>query len=163
MTRRRWWATGLVTAWGLGLLVAAVWSVHHGPATVRGQSDLTTGRQAVERAVTTLVEAAGPAVTVDVGPYRTTTGCRLTLSRRGTELDRTVVLTVPAGQEAALLERLVGGLPAGWSVRYHPDAHEFSADAGDFVAVRGEVAEPGRVRVTAATGCRPGTGPGPGQ
>lgn len=161
---RRWWAIGLVAAWALLLLVAAVWSVQHDPATVREQSDLRQGRQTLDRAVATLVEVAGPAVEVEIGPYQVATGCQLTLARDGTSLDQTVLLTVPAGQEPELLDRLADQLPADWGARHFPRTNRFSADAGDFVAVRGEVAEPGRVRLTAVTGCRPGDDPalGPG-
>lgn len=157
--RRRWWAIGLA-AWALLLLVAAIWSSQNDPATVREQSDLAVGRQTVDRAVDTMVEVAGPAATTEIQPYELTSGCQLTLSRDGTELDRTVVLTVPAGQEEALLDRLVDGLPEDWGARYNPNLNRFFADAGDFVAIRGGVGDPGEVRLTAATGCRPGTDPG---
>jgi hypothetical protein len=159
MTGRRWWAVGLAV-WALSLLVAAVWSAQNDPATVREQSDLATGRHTLDRAVSTMVTVAGPAVAADVRPYELADGCQLTLSRSGTELDQTVVFTVPAGQEEAVLDRLVTGLPEAWGARYNPNINRFFADAGDFVAIRGEVGEPGEVRLTAATGCRPGTDPG---
>jgi hypothetical protein len=161
IARRRWWAAGLVGGWAVALLVAAIWSAHQGPATVRPQSGLAEGWQALDRAVAEVVEAAGPGVTVDLQPYERRPGCRVTLARRGTELDRTVLLTVPAGQEAALLDRLVTRLPAEWDARYHAGRNRFFADAGDFVAIRGGVADrPGQVTLTAATGCRPGADPG---
>jgi hypothetical protein len=156
--RKRWWVAGLVGGWAVALLVAAIWSVHHDPATVREQSDLAEGRRALDRAVAEVVDTAGPAVTAEVGPLRTSPGCQVTLARSGTELDQTVRLNVPAGQDpAALLDRLVEELPAAWGASYRPGANRFFADAGDFVAVRGGVAEDGsRVELTAETGCRPG-------
>ena len=155
--RRRWWVAGLVGGWAVALLVAAIWSAHHDPATVREQSDLAEGRRALDRAVAELVDVAGPAVTAQVGPLQASPGCQVTLARSGTELDRTVRLTVPAGQDpAALLDRLVEELPADWGASYRPGANRFFADAGDFVAVRGGLAEDGsRVELTAETGCRP--------
>jgi hypothetical protein len=144
------------------LFGAAIWSSQHDPATVREQSPLVEGRQALDRALDLVVATAGPDVAAELEPYQLTPGCRVTLARRGTELDRTVVLTVPAGQEPALLERLVESLPAEWGARYHLASNRFFADAGDFVAVRGGVAEPGQVELTAATGCRPGGDPGLG-
>jgi hypothetical protein len=151
---RRWLVAGLVAAWASGLLALGIWSSHHDPATVRPQSGLSEGLQRLDRAVDTLRSAAGPGVEVEVAPYRTTTGCRVTLARRGTEVDATVLLAVPAGEEAVVLDRLVDRLPDGWGARYNPDTNRFFADAGDFVAVRGEVAQPGEVRLTATTGCR---------
>jgi len=155
--RTGWWAGGLVAAWAVALLVAAVWSAHHDPATVREQSGLAGGRQAVERAVALVVETAGPGVRVDVQPIQQRSGCEITLARSGTELDQTVLLTVPDDRDPmVLLDRLVAGLPANWGARYHVASNRFFADAGDFVAVRGGLADqPGRVELTAATGCRP--------
>lgn len=153
--RRRWWVTGLVAAWALLLIGAAVWSAHYDEPTVREQSQLTEGRETLDQAVATVVEAAGASVTAEVEPYELTTGCRVTLGRSGAEVDQTVVLTVPQGQEPALLERLVERLPPEWEARYNPNRNRFFADAGDFVALRGEVGDPGQVRLTASTGCRP--------
>lgn len=152
---RRWWVGGLLAAWAVGLLIAAIWSSHNDPATVRDQSDLDSGRQTLEQAVTTLVEVAGSAAAPDVQPQQVTSGCQISVSRSGSELDQTVMLRVPAGEESALLDRLAAELPAEWGARYYPRANRFRADAGDFVAIRGEVVEPGQVRLTAGTGCRP--------
>jgi hypothetical protein len=156
--RKSWWAGGLVAAWAALLLGAASWSSHHDPATIREQSPLAEGRQALDRALDLVVATAGPEVAAELEPHQLTPGCRVTLARRGTELDQTVVLSVPPGQEPALLDRLVAGLPADWGARYHLASNRFFADAGDFVAIRGGVTEPGHVRLTAATGCRPGSG-----
>lgn len=153
-TRRRWWITGLVAAWVLALLVAAAWSAHRDPATVREQSDLASGRRTLDQAVARIVAVAGPQVAAEVQPGLTS-DCQITLSRRGSELEQTVVFIVPAGEESGLLDRLAGGLPGEWGARYHSGTDRLRADAGDFVAIRGEVAEPGRVRLTADTGCRP--------
>lgn len=154
--RKRWWIGGLLALWAGGLLVAAVWSAHHDPATVREQSGLSAGRDRLDQALALVVETAGPRVTAELGPYQVTSGCQITLSRDGSELDQTVLLTVPAGQEHALLDRLVSGLPEDWGARYHLGSNRFFADAGDFVAIRGGTADSGHVELTASTGCRPG-------
>jgi hypothetical protein len=159
MAGGRRWGIAVVTVWALLLLVAAVWSAHHDQATVRAQSDLTAGRQTLDEAVAAVLAAAGTGVGVDVQPYEVATGCRVTLARSGTEIDQTVLLTVPAGQEGELLDRLVDRLPAGWQAQHFPRSNRFFADAGNFVAVRAEVGEPGQVRLTASTGCRPGSEP----
>jgi hypothetical protein len=152
---RKWWIGGLVAAWALALLVAAIWSSQNDPPTVRAQSDLETGRETLDRAIATVVEVAGPGTAPDVQPAELTTGCRVTVSRRGSEIDQAVLFTVPAGEEPRLMERLAGELPAEWGARYFPNGNRFRADAGAFVAIRGEVVEPGQVRLTAGTGCRP--------
>jgi hypothetical protein len=151
---RKWWIGGLVAAWALALLVAAIWSSQNDPPTVRGQTGLESGRGTLDRAIDTVVEVAGPETAPDVQPEELTTGCRITVSRRGTEINQAVLFTVPAGEEQLLMERLVADLPAEWEARYFPNSNRFRADAGDFVAIRGEVVEPGQVRLTAGTGCR---------
>ena len=158
--RRRWLAIGLVGGWALIVLALAVWSAATDPATVRPQSDLTTGRQALDRAVETLRERAGPAAAVEVGGYEVTTGCRLTVARRGTEVGRVLTVEVPAGTEPDALADLAAQMPPEWSARYYPRSGRLRADVGDFVAVVGEAAGPGEVRLTVSTGCRPGSDPG---
>lgn len=152
--RRRWLVIGLVTAWAVGLLVAGAWSAHDGPVSVREQSPLAQGQRTLDRAVDTVVAAAGP-VPAEVGDHEVTNGCRITMARRGTAVDRTVVLTVPAGQEPALLDRLAERLPADWEARHFRGSSRLRADAGHYVSVTAEVDDPGRVTVTLRTGCRP--------
>lgn len=158
-TRRRWLLIGVLVAWAAVLVGLAVWSVHAGPETIRPHSDLVSGRQNLDRAVETLRAGAGPDVRVDLEPYEVTEDCRLTVARRGTEVDRTLVLSVAHGSEPAVLEELASRVPADWSARFYPDTGRFRADAGDFIAVTGETPEPGQVRLTVSTGCRPGEDP----
>jgi hypothetical protein len=159
MSRRGRGAIGLVAVWAVALVAAATWSAHHDPATVRTQSDLASGRQRLDEAVATVAEAVGPGVAVEIRPYEVVSGCRVTLARRGTEVGRTVALTVPVGEEVAVLRRLAAELPEHWVARYHEHSNRFFADAGEFVALRGQVVEPGKVELTADTGCRPGADP----
>jgi hypothetical protein len=154
VARKRWWTVGLVAAWALALLAAAIWSVHNDPATVRGQTDLDSAQETLDGAVRTVVAVAGPETPAEIQPYETTDGCQISVSRDGTELTQTVVLTAAAGEESRLLDRLVAGLPAEWGATYSAERNRFRADAGNFVAIRGEVAQPGQVRLTAETGCR---------
>ena len=156
--RRRWLAIGLVGGWALIVLALAVWASASGPATVRAQSDLATGRQALDRAVETLRERAG--TPVEVGQYEVTTGCRLSVARRGTEVERVVTVRVPAGTEPAALAGLAERVPAEWSAQYFTRSGRLRADAGDFVTVVGEATGPGELRLTVSTGCRPGSDPG---
>jgi len=156
MTGRRW-LIAAAAVWAAALLVAAVASARTDPATAREHSPLDRGRQTLDGAVAAVLAAAGAGVTAEVAGYELATGCRLTLSRDGSTLERAVLLTVPAGQEPALLARLAERLPAGWGARHHESTQRLVADAGDFVSVRAEPAEPGRVEVRMSTGCRPGT------
>jgi hypothetical protein len=157
LARPRWPVVALLVGWALVLVVAGVWSAHHGPATVRGQSGLEQGRQTLDRAVESVIAAAGPGVTSEVHDYQVREGCRLTLARGGTTVDRVVVFTVPAGYELRLLDRLAERLPAQWRSQYFRGAGRLVADAGDFVSVTAEFADPGQVRLLVSTGCRPGT------
>lgn len=159
MARNRWLITTVVVGWAVLLLGLALWSSQTGPATIREQSELATGRQAMDRAVEVLREQAGPDTVAEVGPYQVSTGCRLTVARRGTEVERVVVLSVPPGEEPQVLTRLAEQVPAGWEARYFPNSGRLTADAGDFVRVVGEPTEPGEIRFTVSTGCRPGTDP----
>jgi hypothetical protein len=82
--------------------------------------------------------------------------CTVTSARSGARYERAVQLYVPAGREADVVERIGRGLPR----RYEPTVtgtgrRELTADAGDFVAVRGGIVGPGQIRITADTGCRP--------
>jgi hypothetical protein len=156
---RRWVAAALLAVWALALVVAGVWSAQHDPATVREQSDLVQGRQTLDRAVETVIEAVGPAAVAEVYDYDVTTGCQITLAREGAEVDQVIVLTAPEGRESEVLDRLADRLPEEWHPRQFRAGSRLFADAGDFVSVVGTVAEPGRLHVTVSTGCRPGTDP----
>ena len=159
-TRKRWLiATAVGAAWARVLVVLAVWSSRTGTETVRTHSELAAGRQTLDRAVETLRAEAGADAVVEVGPYQVSTGCRITLARQGTELDQVLTLAAPAGEEPQLLERLAQRAPEQWQARFNPRTGRFSADAGDFVRIVGEPADPGRVELTLSTGCRPGTDP----
>lgn len=157
--RRRWVAAALLAVWALALIAAGVWSSQHDPATVREQSGLQQGRLTLDRAVETVVDAAGPANVAEVYDYDVTTGCQITLAREGAAVDQVVVLTAPEGEESEVLDRLADRLPEEWQPRQFRAGSRLFADAGDFVSIVGTVAEPGVLHVTVSTGCRPGTDP----
>lgn len=159
-TGKRLWIVGLLAAWAVGLLVAGVWSAHHDPPTVRAQSDLVSGEQTVDAAAATLRGVVEPVTSGEPDVLTRVTDCRLSLGRRGQELERQLTLHLPAGREQALLERLTEHLPERWRARHYPGTQRFYADAGNFVTVRGEVTAPGQVRLTLDTGCRPEHLPG---
>lgn len=152
-------AAALLAVWALALVAAGVWSSQSDPATIREQSDLAEGRERLDRAVETVVAAAGPGVATEVLDYEVTTGCQITLARQGAEVDRVIVLTAPEGRELDLLDWLAERLPAEWQPRQYRAGSRLFADAGDFVSVVGTVPEPGLLHVTVSTGCRPGDDP----
>jgi hypothetical protein len=144
------------------LVVAAVFSALRDEPTVREQRDIAEAAPIVDRAVGELVAAAGPEPVVELGPRRLRTTCRLTLVRDGAALDAAVTFRTPAADAPALLDRIAERLPAAYRADvWHGDdgtQHTLRADAGEFVAVKGSVPEPGVVRFTVGTGCRPAAG-----
>ncbi|MDT4989644.1 MAG: hypothetical protein QOI74_3738, partial [Micromonosporaceae bacterium] len=159
--RRRW--LGVATAvWAIVLIVLAGHAVRHGRPTVRAQTTIAAALPTVDRAVAEVADvAAGAGAVAEVGGYREVDrSCTITLARDGARYERAVVLYVPAGREPALLDRFKAGLPP----RYRPELDrsgddKLTADAGNFVAVRGSIVGAGQVRVAADTGCRPVSGP----
>ncbi|MEH0969626.1 hypothetical protein V6U77_00600 [Micromonospora sp. CPCC 205546] len=154
---RRWlpWLLAGTVAWAV-LLAALTWtSVRDDPPTVREQRTLTEAGRVVDRAVGALVAAAGD--TAVLTPPEIDRGCRVTPFADGADLSRGVDVFVAAGGEATLLEQVADRLPADWQagVRSTSDGPRLRADAGEFVTVSGGVAEDGRVRLIADTGCRP--------
>lgn len=155
--RRRWYA--LATAlWAVIVVAAAYVSAGRDEPTVREQSSVAQVRATVDRAVSGVVAAAGPDAVVSVSPFTRLGACRISAVRDGERWEQVVVLHTREGGEAALLDRLAAGLPPEYGARArHGDGgrHTLRADAGNFVAVSGEVAAPGEIRVSVTTGCRP--------
>lgn len=155
--RRRWYA--LATAlWAVIVVATAYVSTGRDEPTVREQSSVAQARATVDRAVNGVVAAAGPDAVVSVSPFTRLGTCRISPVRDGEEWEQVVVLRTRDGGEGPLLDRLAAGLPPEYGARArHGDGgrHTLRADAGDFVAVSGEVAAPGEIRVSVTTGCRP--------
>lgn len=140
-------------------MVLAYLSVGSDEPTVREQRDLTQAVPVVQRALGDLIVAAGPEVAVELRPFEVEKGCRISAIRDGAILRQAVVFRV--GDAPALLDRIAKELPAGYRAavrRASGGGHALRADAGEFVSVRGAVAEPGVVTLTASTGCRPADG-----
>jgi hypothetical protein len=155
---RRWLRAGLV-GWVVLLLGLTYLSVRRDEPTVREQRSVEQAGPIVDRALGDLVAAAGPDVVVELTERRLRTDCQLTLFRQGASLDAAVTLRAPEAEATELLDRIGSRLPAAYQagVRHRADGagEALRADAGEFVAVEGELAEPGVVTLTVRTGCRP--------
>ncbi|MDM4721012.1 hypothetical protein QTQ03_15940 [Micromonospora sp. WMMA1363] len=150
------WLLVASAAWAVLLAVLTWWSARTDPPTVREQRSIGQAARLVDRAVGRLVAAVGGEAWA-MTPRAVETGCRVTPVSRGAELTRGVDVVVAEGRERDLLARVADQLPQGWraGVRDGVDGPVLRADAGEFVLVQGRAAEPGRVSLTAQTGCRP--------
>jgi hypothetical protein len=151
-----------ITAWALLLVALAGYAVYRGGSTVRAQTSVAHALPTVDRAIADVVTASGStgAVAEISGYHEVTAHCSITAVRDGARYERAAHLYVPVGQERPLLDRIAALLPGGYDPRVRsagPD--QFTADAGDFVALKADLVGPGEVRFTADTGCRPLTGP----
>ncbi|MER7458905.1 hypothetical protein [Micromonospora sp. NPDC126480] len=152
----RWLLVG-TAVWAVLLTALTWWSVRTDEPTVREQRSIGQAAPVVDRAIGRIV-AALDGTAWAMTPARAEKGCRVTPLSDGTELTRGVDVLVAEGGERAVLDRVADALPDSWraGVRDTSDGPLLRADAGEFVLVEGEVADPGRVRFTVVTGCRPG-------
>jgi hypothetical protein len=155
--RRRWIIAGVV-AWAAVIAGFAVYSYDNDPPTAREQTTIADALPTVDGALGRIYAALDPATSVAaLGGYRRTErSCRVTTAREGTRFARDLTVYVKKSTEAAVLDRVKAALPAAFeaAVTHNGTTDLLSADAGNFVAVRGSVTEPGRLRFTADTGCR---------
>jgi hypothetical protein len=152
----------VVTAWAVLVIVLAAYAVRRHESTVRAQTSVAQALPTVDRGIAEVVAAAESAGAVaEISGYREVSGrCTITAARDGARYERATHLYVPAGQERALLDRIAATLPRDYDARVRrAGPHQFTADAGDFVAIQGDLGGPGEVRLAADTGCRPLTGP----
>jgi hypothetical protein len=159
---RHRWLVAVSTVWAVLLVVLAVYAVRQGEPTVRTQTTVAQALPTADRAIAEVVAAAEPAGAVaEISGYREVSArCSITAVRDGARYERVAHLYVPAGQEPALLDRIGAKLPRDYDAQVRGSGtHQLTADAGDFVALRGGVAGAGDVRITADTGCRPLTAP----
>ncbi|MFY1696246.1 hypothetical protein [Solwaraspora sp. WMMA2101] len=159
-SRRRWVLAAVSGAWAVLLLGLAVVSVRQDAPTVREQRSIADARPVVDRVAVDLTAAVGDAGVMVVGAEVVRSGCRITPVRPGAELTR--VLTAHTGAESgpALLDRVAQRLPAHYVARTrHGDttggSSRLTADAGEFVAVRGLLTAPGVLEFRISSGCRP--------
>ena len=155
-TRARvWWV--VIVAWAVLLLVLAFWSALRGPTSIREQSDLRSAKQVMDEVVGRISgNVPSDWQFFDEG-YREES-CELTVVRDGRKATRTLRLTGPPATENDAVSELattVGGDDARVKPVNGP-AESFYADAGTYVAVRGQIEGPGVVSVQLTSGCRPG-------
>jgi hypothetical protein len=144
--------------WGVVLAATGVWYALHGSSTAREQTTIAQAQPTVDRAVEDMIKAAGGSVVPAVSGYQKVADCDVTAVRGGAEYQRLLWLYTTPDSEAALLDRVSGGLPARYRARTYQsqptNAHVLTADAGDYVRVDGTVDRPGVVRIATGTGCR---------
>jgi len=143
-------------AWGVLLLGLGFWSALRSPPTVREQSDLGSAKRVMDEVVGR-ISGNVPAdwQLFDEG-YREES-CTLTLIRDGRKTTRSLRLTGPAATEGDAVSDLATTV-GGDEARVKPvdgPAESFYADAGEYVAVRGQIESPGVVAVQMTSGCRP--------
>jgi len=151
----------LIVVWAVVLVGFAVFGLSRSGPTAREQVRVSAALPYAERAAGVLAAAVDPAATVLVleGYEVVSDDCRVTAARFGERYEYALTGFTEPGQEAQLLTATARHLPKRYraGVRGKPDERRLSADPGDFIAVRGTVDQPGRVRFTTDTGCRPGT------
>jgi hypothetical protein len=159
--RRRWLLVASI-AWAVLLAGLAVYAVRRGAPTVRAQTSVAEALPTVDRAIAEVATAAATAgAVVQVGGYeKVGSTCSITAVRDGARYERSVSLFVPAGQEGKLVDQVGAHLPRRYAVEVRGSGnHSLTADAGNYVAVRGSTVGAGQARITADTGCRPLTRP----
>ncbi|WBB97566.1 hypothetical protein O7553_00800 [Solwaraspora sp. WMMA2059] len=159
---RRWWRWSLAAAavaWSVLLFGLAVQSQRDDSPTVREQRDIGQARPVADRAAIDLTAAVGDAGVVVLAEEQISAGCRITPMRPGAELTRVLTVYTAPDSGPALLDRIAHRLPASYAAIARHDAatgrSRLGADAGDFVAVRGELIRAGVVQLRISTGCRP--------
>lgn len=157
-SRRRWVVVG-VAGWAVLLLLVAYVSVRRDAPTVREQRDVVAALPVLRQALGRLLTGAGTGAVVEIdGPHQEP-GCRITPMRDGANVVGSVILHTAEAEAPALLDRIAERLPTEYRarVRHRPEsgAHTLRADGGEFVAIAGGVTDPGTIRLTAETGCRP--------
>jgi hypothetical protein len=157
--RRRRVVLVVVLGWVAVLVGTGAWYAFHGRPTVREQTTIGQAQATVDRAVGLVVGGAGATAVPAITGYQESATCRITPARSGAKYQRVAWLYTQPGNEPALLRQVTAALPAGYRAHYQPSADgttgTLRADAGDYVAVTGTVAQPGAVKVVADTGCRP--------
>lgn len=159
---RRHWLLVVTVAWAVLLAALAVYAVRRGKPTVRAETTIAQALPTVDRAIAEVATTAAAAgAVVQIGGYeKVGSSCSITAVRDGARYQRSVWLYVPAGQEAALVDQIGAHLPERYAVEVGRSGnHPLTADAGNYVAVRGGTVGTGQARITADTGCRPLTRP----
>jgi hypothetical protein len=149
----------VVAGWAVLLLVFTYVSLRKDEPTVREQRSIAEASPVADRVIGALVAAAAldPDVVVELPARQVTTGCRITPIRDGATLQRQIILRTTEADGPGLLGRIADRMPAAYlaGTRNIDGVPRFRADAGEFVAVKGGVTEPGVITLAASTGCRP--------
>ncbi|MGC4890316.1 hypothetical protein [Micromonospora sp. DT227] len=155
--RRQRWLVVATVVWAVLLAGLTWWSVRTDPPTVKEQRSLSQAGPVVDRAIGELTAAIGSAGVPALLPDRLERGCRVTPIDAGTSLERGIEVATADDDVRELLRGVADRLPPEWRAGVSTFDGEplLRADAGDFVAVEGRSGGPGRVLLTADTGCRP--------
>ncbi|MBU8857321.1 MULTISPECIES: hypothetical protein [unclassified Micromonospora] len=159
--RRLRWLTAAAVAWAVLLAGLTWWSVRTDAPTVKEQRSLDQAGPVVDRAIGELTAAVGAAGVPALLPDRLERGCRITPMDDGATLERGVEVAIGGDDVRGVLRGIADRLPPGWRAGVSTLDGEplLRADAGEFVTVEGRAGGPGRLLLTADTGCRP-TGSG---
>ncbi len=150
---KRWIIVGAVV-WGVVILGLGYYSLRNDPPTAREQTTIAEALPQVDAALADVASTLDANTTVAVlgGYQQVGRGCSVTVARGGARFERTLIVYTKEGSEPAVLERIRRALPERYKAGLSHNV--LSADAGNFVSVRGGVANPGQVRIAADTGCR---------
>ncbi|WP_238019993.1 hypothetical protein KZZ52_03530 [Dactylosporangium sp. AC04546] len=155
--KRRWIIAG-TAAWALVIGGLAYFSYRYDSPTARDQTTIAEALPTLDTALGSVYAGLDPASSVAVlsGYNRTDQSCRVTSAREGTRFERVLMVYVRSGDEGPTLDRIKAALPASYkaSVSHSVTTHTLSADAGNFVLLRGGMVAAGQLRFTADTGCR---------
>ncbi|WFE32378.1 hypothetical protein [Micromonospora sp. WMMD975] len=151
------WLVVATVVWAVLLAGLTWWSVRTDPPTVKEQRSLSQAGPVVDRAMGELSAAIGTAGVPAFLPDRLDRGCRVTPLDAGVSLERGIEVATADADTREVLRQVADRLPSRWRAGVSTFDGEplLRADAGDFVAVEGRSGGPGRVLLTAATGCRP--------
>lgn len=153
-----------VTAWVLVIVGLAYYSYRTDDPTSRDQRTLRQAVPVAETAFAAVLARAsagpgngGPRPVISFDAPRVEPGCRVTTARDGAELTRRATVYLAPEDGASLIEWMAGddALPPGYRIWLGQDGDSFRVDAGEFVGLRGIIEEPGVLRVSLTTGCRP--------
>ncbi|GGM70855.1 hypothetical protein ACFFX1_28630 [Dactylosporangium sucinum] len=155
--KRRWIIAG-TAAWALVIGGLAYFSYRYDSPTARDQTTIAEALPTLDTALGSVYAALDPASSVAVlsGYTRTDQSCRVTSAREGTRFERILMVYVKSSEEGPTIDRVKSALPASYkaSVSHTLTTHTLSADAGNFVLLRGGMVAAGQLRFTADTGCR---------
>jgi len=157
MTRNRWVAVAITAVLGVavGATAFVVWQ-HVRPRL----ATLAAAKPALDRAIATVVTAAGSDAAVSVTGLVPTTSCERAFLAKGSRFTRTANLYTDPGGENAVIDQVAAALPASdHPVRGAPSPSGISgltAVLGDGISLQVIAIADGWLAATAETDCRTG-------